>query len=325
MKSVIFLLAAALTTALVFLWACAHLADMGQVSNVQAPPLVGSGPYTAFAKHPSAGSSGPYYSVADIGKIRPGRTGTTISILPGVKGSVRTEVERPYLIDQTPPGLRHQRFRPLPSYQFAGPLARNHHGQIVGYCGFAGSGAYLVIRDCAFLWQRSRMHVLKTLPGYQITHAVALNDWGMIVGDATIDSFPGSMDNPGHAVCWIGRKVHDLGTGWAMAVNRAGDIVGDSGEGPADYYHDAHALLWTHGYRYDLNDCIPPRSGWLLSQAAHIDDQGRITGYGTFHGSARAFLLTPRRLTSIAPTRSCPPGRCATMVLTQHTPKRRHT
>jgi hypothetical protein len=296
MKSLVCTLAIVLTTTIVFLWLCARFADMRPITGAEAASPVGYGPYTSHARRPSAESRGPHYGVADIGEIRPGRSRTTISILPGAKGSVRTGVERPYLIDQTPPGLSHQRFRPLPSYQFAGPLARNRHGQIVGYCGFAGSGAYLVIRDCAFLWQRGRMRALETLPGYQITHAVAISDRGVIVGDATIDSFPGSMDNLGHAVCWIGGKVRDLGTGWAMAVNNAGDIVGDSGEGPADYYHDAHALLWTGGYRYDLNDCIPPHSGWLLAQATHIDNRGRITGYGTFHGQPRMFRLTPREI-----------------------------
>ena len=145
----------------------------------------------------------------------------------------------------------------------------------------------------ALLWRRGRVRALETLPGYQITHATAISDRGLIAGDATVDSFPGSRDDPGHAVCWVGGRVRDLGTGWAIAVNDVGEIVGDSGTGPADYFHDAHALLWTRGYRYDLNDRIPLRSGWLLVQATRIDDRGQIAGCGTLHGVAHAFLLTP--------------------------------
>ena len=233
MKSVIFLLAAALTTALVFLWACARLADMEQVSNAQAPPLVGSGPYTAFAKRPSAGSSGPYYSVAVTKDSSPNECGARLDIRWVAPGVFRTGVDYPYPRGPIPPELQGKQFQSLPSYQGVEVLATDHHGRVVGYCQSVGSGAWTQVQ--------------------------------------------------------------------------------------------AHALLWTHGYRYDLNDCIPKHSRWLLVQATRIDDHGQIAGCGTFHGSARAFLLTPRRPTSRAPTRSCPPGRSATMVLTQHTPKRRHT
>jgi hypothetical protein len=71
------------------------------------------------------------------------------------------------------------------------------------------------------------------------------------------------------------------------------DIVGDSGTGPADYHHDSYALLWTHGYRYDLNHCLPLHSGWVLTSAFEIDRKGSIVGYGLLHGKKQAFLLTP--------------------------------
>jgi len=303
-KSVLYLFAAALTVVLVFLWACARLADMGRASNAQAPPLVGSGPYTAFAKRPPAGT-GPRYRVTPSKDDTPNECGARLDIRWVAPGIFRTGVDHPDRYGPVPPGLRSRRLRPLPGYQEVYALAAIHHGQAaVGYCKFAGSGAWLQIKARALLWQRGRVRAMGTLPGYQITHAVALSDGGVIVGDATIDSFPTSMDDPAHAVCWVSGKVRDLGTGWALAVNNAGQIVGDSGTGPADYFHDAHALLWARGYRYDLNDCIPKHSGWLLVQATHIDDHGQIAGCGTFHGSARAFLLTPRRLTSRAPTRS---------------------
>src|SRR5262245_12387301 len=45
----------------------------------------------------------------------------------------------------------------------------------------------------------------------------------------------------------------------------------------------------------DLNDLIPPGSGWLLEVAAAINDAGQITGTGTVNGCTHAFLLTPER------------------------------
>ena len=271
--------------------------------DTRAPAAVGSGPYTAFARRPTAGA-GPYYSVTPSKDDSPNECGARLDIRRVAQGVLRTGVRHPNRYGPVPPELRGRRFRPLPGYQEVYALAANHHGEVVGYCQSIVSGAWMREQARALLWRRGRVRALGTLPGYEITHAVALSDGGVIVGDATIDSFPADMDIPGHAVCWIGGKVRDLGTGWALAVSNAGQIVGDSGTGPADYFHDAHALLWARGYRYDLNDCIPKHSGWLLVQATHIDDHGQIAGCGTFHGSARAFLLTPRRLTSRAPTRS---------------------
>lgn len=294
MKPFLYLFTAALTAALVFLWACARLADRRPVVSAQATSPVGSGPYTAFARHPADGSSGPHFSVTAAKDDSPGECGARLDIHRVAQGVLRIGVGHPNRYSPVPPELRDGRFRPLPGYQEVYALATDHHGKVVGYCQSSGSGAWTREQARALLWRRGRARALETLPGYQITHAVALSDRGVIVGDATVDSFPTSMNDPGHAVCWVGGKVRDLGTGWALAVNNAGQIVGDSGTGPADYFHDAHALLWAHGDRYDLNDYIPKRSGWLLVQATRIDGRGRIAGCGTFHGSAHAFLLTPR-------------------------------
>ena len=44
----------------------------------------------------------------------------------------------------------------------------------------------------------------------------------------------------------------------------------------------------------DLNDLIPPNSGWVLILANAINNKGEITGYGTIDGANHAFLLTPQ-------------------------------
>jgi probable HAF family extracellular repeat protein len=44
----------------------------------------------------------------------------------------------------------------------------------------------------------------------------------------------------------------------------------------------------------DLNDLIPAGSGWTLTRATDVDDDGTIVGWGTNgSGDVRAFLLTP--------------------------------
>jgi hypothetical protein len=43
----------------------------------------------------------------------------------------------------------------------------------------------------------------------------------------------------------------------------------------------------------DLNDLVPPNSGWLLHWASAINDKRQIVGTGTYNGLYRAYLLTP--------------------------------
>jgi probable HAF family extracellular repeat protein len=80
------------------------------------------------------------------------------------------------------------------------------------------------------------------------------------------------------------------GTTLVDGMNNADDVVGSSyhlDEGP-------HAVLWKNGIPYDLNDLIPPASGWTLYDAMGIDDNGTIWGSGQFDGGdPQAFLLTP--------------------------------
>lgn len=60
----------------------------------------------------------------------------------------------------------------------------------------------------------------------------------------------------------------------------------------------SHAFIWTQQEGMDdLNSLIPANSGWLLSRAAAINDNGEIVGTGTFNGKARAFKLVPATCT----------------------------
>jgi probable HAF family extracellular repeat protein len=74
----------------------------------------------------------------------------------------------------------------------------------------------------------------------------------------------------------------------AMAVNDVGQIVGGnliSGLG-------FHAYVWNDGVMTDLNDVLPPSSGWELFWATGINNYGDIVGYGSYNGQVpRAYLL----------------------------------
>jgi probable HAF family extracellular repeat protein len=87
--------------------------------------------------------------------------------------------------------------------------------------------------------------------------------------------------------------MQDLGTrggraSSACGINPTGQIVGvaENGKGKAQ------AFLYRDGRMTDLNDLLPPGSGWVPESAASINDAGQIVGSGMHHGQRRAFLLT---------------------------------
>ncbi len=90
--------------------------------------------------------------------------------------------------------------------------------------------------------------------------------------------------------------MRDLGTlpgdldSFAYGINDAGQVVGYSFMGEQG---PERAYLWSAGVMTDLNDLIPPDSGWVLDEAYAINDAGQIVGGGTFNGEGRAFRLTP--------------------------------
>ncbi len=74
------------------------------------------------------------------------------------------------------------------------------------------------------------------------------------------------------------------------AINASGAAVGQvSNGGPGS----VRAFIWQTGVLTDLNTLIPPDSGWVLTIATSINDNGQIAGAGTVAGQRHAFLLTP--------------------------------
>jgi probable HAF family extracellular repeat protein len=74
-------------------------------------------------------------------------------------------------------------------------------------------------------------------------------------------------------------------------INDSNQIVGFSSTATSA----SDATIWTQkGGMQDLNNLIPPNSGWVLVLANSINNAGQITGYGTINGEDHAFLLTPQ-------------------------------
>ncbi len=174
----------------------------------------------------------------------------------------------------------------------------NEKGEVVGHSQTAAGSCIWPYQ--AVLWPASGSIMnLGTLGGdYSIAHA--LNDSTQTVGASEINDTCCER----HAFLWLPEPalgmpsgLNDLGTlggdrSLAYGINDAGYVVGEAERDDGEN----HAFLWVSGDMLDLNDLIPPNSGWLLLRANDINNQGQIVGRGMIDGQFRAFLLTPPQI-----------------------------
>jgi probable HAF family extracellular repeat protein len=151
----------------------------------------------------------------------------------------------------------------------------NSH-QIVGFSDNAQGWGHAV------MWSTGTITDLGTLGGTQ-SAAYAINDLGQVTGWAHTAS------EATHVFLYSGGKMTDLGTFGldpvGEAINNHGVIVGQSGNG---------AWIWSGGTFRNLNNLVPPGSGFTLDDATAINDNGQIVANGhNSGGQEHAFLLTP--------------------------------
>jgi probable HAF family extracellular repeat protein len=171
----------------------------------------------------------------------------------------------------------------------------NNSGTVVGSTGISDTHG----TDRGFRWSSSGGMVNLGTPASQglaglslftQSYAQNINDAGFIVGAA--DRGSGLT----RAVYWDSSDViHDIGTlggtsGWAYAVNDDNVIVGFSNNGVGN-----RAFGYVPGGAItDMNTLLDPSStGWLITRAHDINNNGLIVGEGTFGGITQAVLLTP--------------------------------
>jgi probable HAF family extracellular repeat protein len=150
------------------------------------------------------------------------------------------------------------------------PSAINNNGQIVGSCRVASGNEHAV------LWQNGTVTTLGTLGGLQATAAIAINNNGQIVGWGTTSTGAthGFLDSNG--------TVTDLGSFTPFALNDNGVMIAPgSGSGP---------LIDSGGTVQNLQNLIPANSGYQLTGALAINDNGQITATTS---AGHAVLLTP--------------------------------
>ena len=127
----------------------------------------------------------------------------------------------------------------------------------------------------AFSYSNNIMTDLGTLPGGAYSQANAVNDSGEIVGES--ETLAGVGLGIRAFVCSNGPgSMQDRGTlgglhSSAYAINGTGQIVGYA----MDSNGVSRAFLYDGSKMVDLNDFIPPVSGWTnLEAAVGINDAG---------------------------------------------------
>jgi probable HAF family extracellular repeat protein len=161
------------------------------------------------------------------------------------------------------------------------PRDINEQGEIVG------TDLTLDHHSRAVVW-RDRVLVELDSGGAPDASATAINDAGTIVG--TVLPTPPSQ----HAVIWQGDVLIDLGgllgsPSGASGIDNAGDVVGSARFAGNDRNT---AFLYSKGAVVNLDDSID-QTGWLLTEATDICDDGTIVGNGEHDGIGRGFVLTP--------------------------------
>jgi len=167
----------------------------------------------------------------------------------------------------------------------------NGSGQIIGY-------SQAPDRQHGFVYANGTFTDLGQLASAQgDVEPLAINNVGQVVGTSAA-----------HAFLYSGGKMTDLGflSGFnisrAEAVNSAGDVVGTS-YGGLSY---GRAFLYSSGTLQDLNDLVPPITGYTLTDARAINASGQIVCDGVNTAAAgtpvtHTFLLTPSVLTVGSP------------------------
>jgi probable HAF family extracellular repeat protein len=157
---------------------------------------------------------------------------------------------------------------------FADPSGINNSGQVVG------TGDNAASEERAFLYSGGKMTDIGTLGGPQAA-AAAINNNGQIVGFAQTSS------DADHGFLYTGGKMTDLGLNiFPDAINDFGVIVGQGPEG---------AVVDSGGTFQNLNNLVPSGSGFTLTNATGINNNGQIVARGSNDttGQNHAFLLTP--------------------------------
>ena len=165
----------------------------------------------------------------------------------------------------------------------------NDRGQVVGESSIAGNSVYH-----AFIYSAGQMQDLGAFgPNSASNSSVAsgINQHGQVIGYGYLQGSSGVF----HAFLYTGGLLQDLGTlggdnSFASGINNRGQVVGGSSIAGNSA---SHGFIYSGGQMQDLNNLLAPNPGWIVTEAAGINDAGRIAATGRFNGQTHALLLNP--------------------------------
>lgn len=175
----------------------------------------------------------------------------------------------------------------------------NNQGQIVGTVSYRGgqtNGFFSEdrVEITNLIPVAGQLDPYYTAPPYDRSTANDIADNGSIVGSSLINPSPSFENNPQEATLWedITQPGVSLGTlggedSAALGINNLNQVVGSS------FLEDdstQHAFLWEEGELIDLNSLIAHETGWELTSAFEINNNGDIIGVGNFNGEQRGFV-----------------------------------
>lgn len=275
------------------------LNDSGQAVGVAGNGVTLSG--TRTVNQAFLYSNGTITALATLGGANSAATGINDSgQIVGVSQNANGDDEAFLLANgvATPLGF-------LASGGFSVATAINNSGQVVGASTLAGGGAGALRH--AFLYSGGSMTDLGTLSGNVDSFATAINASGEVVGY----SYAGNTTC--HAFLYSAGKMTDLGTlggtggqSLANAINDAGQIVGEASD--ANSGTGFSPFLYSNGVMTNLNSLLPANSGWVLSTADGINNQGMIVGVGINpQKNPEAYLLNLNASPTPTPTQTPTP------------------
>lgn len=147
----------------------------------------------------------------------------------------------------------------------------------------------------AVLWTANNtlVNLHAMIPGAVESYAYDINEAGWVTGhyvtaQNSVGEFRFNFETGMQLLPTLGQNLITRSEG----INAHGETVGatrpSANSGPNVAY-----LRSSLGVMVDLNDCISPSSGWQLTRATAINDNGYIAGVGVFRGVQTNFLLRP--------------------------------
>jgi probable HAF family extracellular repeat protein len=150
-----------------------------------------------------------------------------------------------------------------------------------------------------FLWQSGKMRDLGSpFPRLPATMTTPFGRRATVRAVELLTRVPDSSHDGGECINMRGSDTKESAplppqiVGYAMLYeNRFGGSATCLGFGGNTSFN--RAVFFDGTMMHDLNDMIPPTSGWYLEQAFGINNASQIVGVGRFAGEEHAFLLMP--------------------------------